>query len=388
MSVSFWNRKKNVETKEYDVVIVGGGISGLSTAYWLQDQGFKIAILEKYEVGSGATGRNAGFITCGSIEHFNKMVKNHGLEESLDIWKFSETNLKLLKEHIIKDKEDEIGFEHRGSFSLASELSEFEALKESAKIMKENGINTEVLEKEDVEKRLGVVKFVGGVKYLDDATVDPIALLNLIKSKLKDNVDILENHEVFSVKKGDECVVRTNKGDFKSSALIYALNGYSQKVDPFFKNKIDPAKAQILSTEKVESFMEGSCYANSFLDYFRQAKTGEFVIGGFRSSDKSGDMLSDYINSDVDDKLKEFIKTYIPKLEKAKVVHKWCGIMGLSFDGQPMVGSLPDAPNVYYLGGYYGHGLGLAFHCAKVLSDLICEGKALPNFISGKRQGV
>lgn len=384
MSVSLWSTLSN-EEKEYDIVIIGGGISGLSTAYWLQDSGMKIAILEKNEIGSGATGRNAGFITCGSIEHFNKMVSKHGIEESLEIWKFSETNLKLLKEHIIKDNEDKIGFEHSGSFSLASEESEFEHLKKSAELMKENGINVEVLDKEAVVKRLGVENFVGGIKYLDDATVNPIALLHLIKDNLKDNVDILENHEVYKVEKGDECLVSTNKGKFRSSAMVYALNGYSQKVDPFFEKKIDPAKAQVLATEKVESFMEGSCYANSFLDYFRQAKTGEFVIGGFRSSDTSGDMLSDYINQDVDDKLIEFIDKYIPKLKNAKVTHKWCGTMGLSFDGQPMVGSLPDAPNVFYLGGYYGHGIGLAFNCAKVLSDALLEGKAIPSFVSGKR---
>jgi hypothetical protein len=384
MSVSLWNTKKK-EDKEFDIVIIGGGISGLSSAYWLQNSGMKIAIIEKNEIGSGATGRNAGFITCGSIEHFNKMVTKHGLEESLEIWKFSETNLKLLKEHIIKDKESEIGFENKGSFSLASELAEFEHLKKSAQLMKDNGIGVEVLSEQEVKSRLGVEKFIGGIKYLDDATVNPIALLDLIKESLNENITIFENHEVYEVIKSDECVVKTNKGDFKSSALVYALNGYSSTLDSFFKNKIDPAKAQVLSTEKVESFMEGSCYANSFLDYFRQATTGEFVIGGFRASDSSGDNHSDFINEDVDTKLQWFINEYIPKLKDVKVTHKWCGTMGLSFDGQPMVGSLPQAPNVYYLGGYYGHGLGLAFHCAKVMSEAMLEGKAIPPYISGKR---
>ncbi|MEK6626274.1 MAG: FAD-binding oxidoreductase, partial [Bdellovibrionota bacterium] len=85
MSVSYWMdgalQSKRVNK---DVVIIGGGIAGLSTAYWLarEDSSLKMAVVEKHHFGDGATGRNAGFITCGSVEHFNRLVSKHGAKEA------------------------------------------------------------------------------------------------------------------------------------------------------------------------------------------------------------------------------------------------------------------------------------------------------------------
>ena len=69
MSSSFWlDRTPTSERQVFDVVIVGAGITGLSTAYWLEkeDPSLKVAIVEKNRVAFGASGRNAGFVTCGS----------------------------------------------------------------------------------------------------------------------------------------------------------------------------------------------------------------------------------------------------------------------------------------------------------------------------------
>jgi hypothetical protein len=104
MSTSYWlDRSKSEGRKSYDAVIVGGGISGLSTAYWLnkEDPTLKVAIIEKSRLAFGASGRNAGFITCGSVEHFNRMINKHGLDQATEIWRFAQTNLKMLKEEII-----------------------------------------------------------------------------------------------------------------------------------------------------------------------------------------------------------------------------------------------------------------------------------------------
>ena len=102
MSVSYWQDSGTTKKVTKDIVIIGGGLAGLSTAYWLQkeDASLKIALVEKYEIGAGASGRNAGFITCGSVEHFNRLVDKHGRDEASVIWKFSEVNLNLLKENI------------------------------------------------------------------------------------------------------------------------------------------------------------------------------------------------------------------------------------------------------------------------------------------------
>src|SRR6476661_11177362 len=129
MSTSYWLDRTPSTTgkKVYDAIIVGAGISGLSTAYWLQkeDPSLKVAIIEKSRLAFGASGRNAGFITCGSVEHFNRMINKHGLEGATEIWRFAQENLRLLKEEIIQGDGAKLGFEHNGAYSLAAQDNEF-----------------------------------------------------------------------------------------------------------------------------------------------------------------------------------------------------------------------------------------------------------------------
>jgi glycine/D-amino acid oxidase-like deaminating enzyme len=393
MSVSIWQDKKkrtSIEDRNFDVVIIGGGIAGLSTAYWIlkENQGLKVALVEKGQVGDGATGRNAGFITCGSVEHFNRLVSKHGKEEALSIWKFSERNLDLLEREIISGFEDELDFEKKGSFSLASSEEEFDELKASFLLMKDLGIKVEVLSKHDVESRLGAEGFVGGIKYSEDSSIHPLKLIHRIHDIVDSNPNftILENHEVFSLSStGEDKKIQTSGGNLISSIVVMATNGYSPLLNEYFEDKIFPTRGQILSTAPVDRFMEGPCYANFVLDYFRQLPSGEMIIGGFRQLQKDVEIgYSDETSELIQDALESFLRKHIPKMKDVDITHRWTGIMGFSVDGQPLVGSLPTDNQTFFIGGFTAHGLGLAFHCAKCLTDSIF-GRAIPDFISAKR---
>jgi gamma-glutamylputrescine oxidase len=391
MSTSFWlDRSDKSDKRHFDAIIVGAGISGLSTAFWLkkEDPSLKIAIIERGRLGFGASGRNAGFITCGSVEHFNRMVSKHGLKEATDIWKFSETNLRLLEEHVIQGKPDELQFEKDGCFSLAAQESEFEELKKVAEIMNGLKIPTEIYSQAQVAKSVGAKGFTGGIKYMDDATVHPIRLLERMASKIE-GLTIIESTEVHGYESTPDGsrIVKTDGGDFECSMVIYALNGYSAQMHPYFADKIYATRAQILMMEKVPRFMEGPCYANFYLDYFRQLPSGELLIGGFRQLEKATEVgYSDHLTDVIQGALHDFVRNHLPNYEGKQVSHRWAGIMGFSKDGQPMVGALPGDGQAFFLGGYTGHGIGLAFHTAKALVDLIF-GREVPSWLSARRFG-
>jgi len=394
MSTSYWldrsrlpeNPEFGSQIKVYDVVIIGGGIAGFSTAYWLkkEDPSLKVAVLEKHRLGFGATGRNAGFITCGSVEHFNRLQHKYGEKGALEIWKFSEKNLELMKEHVIRDKASQIDFEQTGTFSLATSEPEIKELSECANLMSSLGIRVEKLDQTATEKRVGVTGFLGGIKYLDDATVNPIKLLNLLRSRC--DIDFFEQTEVYGIgAKSDTRIVRTDRFTFESSMVIACLNGYSASLFPYFRDKIFPTRGQILVTEPVPRFMEGACYANFYLDYFRQLCTGEILIGGFRQIEKATEVgYSDHTTDLIQESLQIFIDNHIPKLKGKKIINRWGGVMGFSVDGQPLVGSMPDDPQVMFNGGFTGHGIGLAFHTSKCVVDAMF-GRDIPSFISAKR---
>lgn len=388
MSVSYWlDRSTPSKKQNFDVVIVGAGITGLSMAYWMnqEDPSLKIAILEKGRVGFGASGRNAGFITCGSVEHFNRLIGKHGLQEAVEIWRFSEKNLDLLMEHIIQGDNDAIDFKKGGTYSLAAHESEFNELKKVAGIMTDLKIPAEIYNDDEVRKLVGATNFVGGIKYVDDAYTNPIKLLNKMLTKINATViEMTEASEVVQTSEGTR-IVKTDNGDFECSMVAYALNGYSPVMNKYFDDKIYATRAQILMMEKVPHFMEGPCYANFFLDYFRQMPTGELLIGGFRQLEKTTEVgYSDHTTDVIQNALHEFVMTHLPQFEGKKVSHRWSGVMGFSKDGQPLVGSLPDDGQVFFAGGYTGHGLGLAFHTSKAMVDMIF-GREIPKWISARR---
>ncbi len=384
MSLSYWSEKQSKKKIESDICIVGAGITGLSSAYWLlkKDPNLKIVILEKGNIGSGATGRNAGFITCGSVEHFNRMVGKHGIEGALEIWQFAEENLNLLKNEIGLDSRLE--FQEKGAFSLATLDNEMQELTSVSEIMKKYKIPVEMLDQKAVENRLGAIGFKGGIHYKKDGAIHPVKLLNKMKSLLK--CDILTGQEVKGIRELDsQRLVICNDFEIETHAVLLCTNGYTSSLSPYFEDKIFPTRGQIMVLSPQEMFMEGPCYANFYLDYFRQLQDGSLLIGGFRQLESDTEKgFSDHTSVKIQSALHDFVIKHLPQFRHSEVTHRWSGVMGFSVDGEPLIGSLPTDSQVFFCGGFTGHGLGLAFHAGKHLAQLVF-GETIPDWISSKR---
>ncbi len=112
---------------------------------------------------------------------------------------------------------------------------------------------------------------------------------------------------------------------------------------------------------------------------------GSLLIGGFRQLEKETEVgYSDHVTDVIQNALHDFVKTHLPLYKDKKVTHRWAGIMGFSKDGEPMVGSLPNDSQVFFAGGYTGHGIGLAFNTCKKLVDSI-YGREIPKWLSARR---
>ena len=386
MSTSFWlDRSRITPARRFDIIIVGAGIAGVSAAYWLkrEDPNLKVALLEKDRLAFGASGRNAGFVTCGSVEHFNRLVEQRGQDQALEIWRFSEKNLALLQEEILSQIKL-TSFRQRGSFALASTDQEYTELKATHQLMGKLGIATEVLSAQDIQHRVGAADLRGGIKYLGDAESNPVELVQAI-SQLG-QCQILEGVEVHHIEQSSSSrCVKTDCGDFMADLVILATNAYLPQLDNYFQDKIFPTRGQILVTEPVEPFMEGPCYCNFVLDYFRQTENGELIIGGFRQLDREGETgYSDHLSPTIQLALEDFLRRHLPQFSGKKITHRWAGVMGFSADGIPLIGHLPHDPQVFFLGGFTAHGLGLAFHTAKCTVDAIF-GRKIPRFLSARR---
>jgi len=391
MSISYWldsattTKKTSVQT--YDIVIIGGGIAGLSTAYWLnqQDSSLKIAILEKHRVGFGASGRNAGFVTCGSTEHFIKLNEQFGLEKAVEIWKFSEDNRKLLLEHVIEDRAEEVDFRHTGSCTVAPSAAHWEKYRKTAQLMRSAGIDVHEVGPQEMETDYGVTGFEGGIQYTGDGYVHPVKLLERLRAKIK--ADIHEGTEVFAITPSTEGreLIRTDKGVFETAKVILTLNAYLPLVMKEFSSLVTPGRGQILVTEPLPAFVKGPCYLTKHLCYFRQLPTGHLLIGGFRNlAVQAENTYADETTNLIQDALYDFVKSHFKYGPQAKIAYQWSGIMGFTPDGQMLIGSLPNNGNIHLMAGCSGHGMGLSFNAARTLAGSLF-GKEIPAHLNLRR---
>lgn len=395
MSISKWlDHSASSKAKKFDVVIVGAGIAGLSAAYWLQkkDPKLKIAVIEKHRVGFGASGRNAGFVTCGSTEHFMKLEKDFGLDKALEIWKFSEENHRLLKEEIIQDKGDEIEYRKTGSCTVAPNEERWLEYRAAADKMTKAGLRVSEVSPPDLKADYGIEGFVGGINYAGDGYVDPVKLLHLLRKRITKTsaknreVEFFEGTEVFAIDEHKHHVdLRTDHGVFEAENILLTLNAYLPLVDQSFQGLITPGRGQILMTKPLPAFVKGPCYLTKHLAYFRQLPSGELLVGGFRNLAREAEnTYADETTTVIQQALGQFLKDHFKYGAEAKVAYQWSGIMGFSPDGQMILGKSAQSPRVHVMAGCSGHGMGLSFHAGKTLVSTL-HGGEVPAHLDVKR---
>lgn len=387
MTVPYWHdTTPDHEPVHADVLIVGAGISGASVAWWLKDAGLDVAVIDRGDVCAGASGRNAGFVTCGSVEHFSRQVRTHGEDMALGLWRLSQENLSLIEEHLVADGL-ECAFRRAGTYSLAGGDHELTELTETARQLDGYGMRVEVVDEAHVREHLGAHHFPGGVLYLDDGEVHPVRMVRGILER--SGARFFPHHEVRTFRAiGDGVEVVTQRRVFRASVMVLATNGYSADLHPWFADKIYPTRGQIMVTAPVAPFMSAPCYANFVLDYFRQLADGRVLIGGFRQLAKETEVgTADVVNPEVQAALETFLRRHFPALADVPIEYRWSGTMGFSADSLPIIGALPGRSDVYLLGGYTGHGIGWGFKAGQLLARLLMHGEQ-PPYVSARRFGA
>ncbi|MFN3201065.1 MAG: NAD(P)/FAD-dependent oxidoreductase [Bradymonadia bacterium] len=386
MSVSYWqDTTHGTPEREIDILVIGAGIAGTSTAFWLRSSGLDVAVVDRGDVGAGATGRNAGFVTCGSVEHHHRMVVKHGREEAMALWQIGQENIDLIESVLVADGLD-CDFARKGAYSLAGTDHEMQELEQSAALLRSDGVEVHMVSEAQAAEQLGCVGFPGGAFYPDDGEVHPVKLARGILER--SGADFYPHHEVFDLQVLADGSVRvhTPRGRFRAQAVVLATNGYSHLLDPWFADRIYPTRGQILVTAPApRHFMSAPCYCNFVLDYFRQLPDRRVLIGGFRQLDKEAEVgVADEPNPIIHEALEGFLGRHFPDLAGVPVEYRWAGTMGFSVDGLPMIGALPGRPQIYFVGGFTAHGIGMGFKAGQMMAALIAEGQD-PGPLSARR---
>lgn len=371
MTTSHWLRKHSFTTPDIstDVVIVGGGYAGLSTAYWLTEMrpDLKITVVDRSFCGSGASGRNAGFLTIGSASFYKSLAAKWGTSDALSIQKFAKESLELVHQHILKSS-PEVKFERTTSLTLFQTEEQFTNWVPKDLDLDAFGFNWRG--QKELPENLQE-KFHGAYEYGPEYKINPVQFLASLRQILEyRKVTIVESSSAFEILPDG---IQTELNFIKAKTVVLALNGYFPQFSGAFKNHISPRRAQMLAVLLEEEFNCPSLhYDPPERVYWRREQEKVLVIGGKRLLDEHGE-TGDFekISAKVQKGLEDYLRDQL-KL-KYKVINRWSGIMGFTNDELPLIGKITAPCETYMIGGFSGHGMGLGFRSGKDLAELITK---------------
>lgn len=359
-----------------DVVVIGAGLSGTAAARRLAQQGVEVVWLEASGVAERATGRNAGFLLQGTAERYSRAVAVMGRERARRVHAWSIENHARLKDTLDHLGVD-CGYARRGSLQLASSPEEERELVESARLLREDGFAADLVEGDSLEAVHRQAGFSLGVVLPEDGELDPAAFVRAAaRDACRSGARLFEDTPVVDLDASapGAVVATTPHGAVEADVAVVCTNAATGKLLPWFADKIDPVRGQMLATAPVSPLFARPIYADHGYDYWRQDHRGRVVLGGWRNLDPGSEVgFDEVLNPDIQARMEQFLRRY-PALASVPIEHRWAGIMGFSRDGLPLVGPAPAAPGAVVSVGFTGHGFGFAWLCGEAAADVVLEG--------------
>lgn len=368
MTTAYWSRKF-IKSHDTDVIIVGAGFAGLSTAFWLTHfkPELRITILDRLAPGAGASGRNAGFLTKGSSAFYKSLMSKWGTDQAIEIFKFAENSIQETHDHLLS-KSSGLDFEITRSLTLLERQEELGGIDHCFDWVKQ----------EDLPAQLQK-KYIGGYQSGPEYKVNPRELLIGLQQILqKRKVVFLNDSSAYRlVPEG----VLTEVCLIKGQKVVLALNGYFPQFHPAFKKLITPRRAQMLAVQLSESLDCSDLYYHpDERVYWRMQKDNILLVGGKRLVDTEGE-TGDFekISFLIQDALEDFLRRNLSL--QFQVIHRWSGIMGFTEEELPFVTRINAPIDAFAIGGFSGHGMGLGFRSGKEMAQLI-TGELKESFFS------
>ena len=318
---------------KYDVIIIGGGGHGLSTAYYLaKNHGIRnVAVLEKGHLGSGNIGRNTTIVRANYLLPGNSEFYSH----SLKLWEGLEADLNY-----------NVMMSQRGLIMLCHSDGQRDAFVRRANAMRSRGDDAQMLSVRDLRKLLPYLNYnsarfpiYGGLlqKRAGTARHDAVAW-GYARAADQRGVDLIQNCEVtgFNINSGKITGVETTRGRIESNKVAIVVAGRSSQVAQLAGIRL-PIESHILQafvTEGLKPIINNVVSFGMGHFYISQSDKGGLVFGGdldgYASYAQRGNLpLLEHVF--------EAGMALMPMIGKAKVLRSWGGIMDMSPDGSPII---------------------------------------------------
>ncbi len=374
------------ENLRSDVSIVGGGFTGLWTAYYLNklDPTLEISVIEARYPGFGASGRNGGWVSALFPAHLTSLARSSSREDAVRMHQAMVRNVSEIGS-VIREHNWNVDWAHGGTVVAARTPLQGERAREAVREMRSWGLGSDLilLNREETLEQIGATDVVGGTYTPHCAALNPYLLVRELAQYLKNRgVKFFENSPALEISPG---IVRTHRGSMRAPITIRATEGYTRTIHGYRRN-LAPIYSLMLATEPLPNEVIAEIGLNNrqtFSDYRNVIIYGQrtadnrIAFGGRGAPYFYGSHISDSQdrNDKVHTELWHALTDIFPVLRNSRVTHTWGGPLGIARDWWASCGFNPITGEGWS-GGYVGDGVGTSHLGGKTLAHLITSNES------------
>jgi glycine/D-amino acid oxidase-like deaminating enzyme len=205
-----------------DVAIVGAGIAGISCGFHLHSSGYKVAVIEKEEVGSAATGASSGILYYGSGGNFVEAVQRYGREDAAALWKETERTIADIVS-LIEKQGINCGFRPTGGIMVAKNDAEETRIEQEKAELTTIGITTERHSSQDLQTFFKGRAFLSGLSFSACSVIHPAQFAAELAKKF--SVPVYEKSPMLKLTEAKEHVtIESSRAQIQCDRVILATN--------------------------------------------------------------------------------------------------------------------------------------------------------------------
>lgn len=360
---------------EADVVVIGAGITGLSTALHAARKGARVMVVEKDRVGSGASGRNGSMCTQGITIGVGQATKRYGRERARELYDAYREAVDVVEE-LTKSEQIDCDFRRSGRLGVAFKPQHFERMRAQQRELSTGfGHDTVLLDTSELRAELGS-------SYYHGALLDPLSaglhvgkyVNGLAAAAERTGVEIHERTAATGATRARDggFSVTTQRGSIRAGQVMVATDAYTDKSFPWLRKRLICVGSFIIVTEPLGTELAHELIPNARLvvdsknigHYIRLTPDNRLAFGGrarFAPSDRTSDRRSGAV-------LRREMAEIFPQLANTRIDYVWGGSVGFSFDRIPHAG---ETGGLYYSTGYCGHGVQMATYMGRAMAEVM-----------------
>ncbi len=368
-----------------DVAIVGGGLLGAATCYWLARAGVRVVLLERTALADGATGRNGGFVRAGTAGSYPEAIARLGRHAARAVMDITYENRDLLRQ-VLQEEKIACDYREPGALQLALTEAQSEQQRQEVDVLRTDGFSAQWLDRTQVQTMIKTPlasEILGGRFLPEQGLVHSAQLVQgLVQAALRHGGNAYQA-EVYEIERdGTNVRLRTSQGSLIAQTAIVAINAWTSTLLPDLTNVIVPVLEQMQAYEAIDPIFSVALSVRlNTGEYMQQTPSGTLLIGGCGSvAPNAGVGVWESVPTTlVQNAIEQILPQLFPQLTlQLRVVRRWAGILGCTEDMHPIVDYAPMFPQVFFVGGFTGHGMPFGMRFGQLLATAAMDG-SLPS---------